>query len=144
MEFEQEGSSIYSPNAGNRDLKEETADTFTAGFVANPSFLPGFSLAVDYYDIQIKDAITSFTNQDILTQCYDSDMARDQNSFCADITRNAMTGQLSEVIQREMNLAGFNVAGIDVAARYRFGLDGLVGAPGRDRHQLQRHARTQI
>ena len=95
-----------------------------------PRVLPGLTVAVDYYNIKIKDAITSFNNEDILAQCYDNDVAPAQNPFCAEIARNPNTGQLAEVIQREFNLAGFEVEGIDAAVQYRTSLDG-IGLPGR-------------
>jgi len=56
--FEDENNG-YSPAAGNENLIEETADTFTVGFSIAPSWLEGFRLAVDYWDITIEDAITS-------------------------------------------------------------------------------------
>ena len=125
------GTSIYSPNAGNLNLKEETADTITLGLVANPRFLPGLTLSADYYRIELEDAISSYTNEDLLRLCYDSLTARADNAFCDDISRNASTGLISELIQREVNLVGLKVAGIDVAAQYRFSLIDLVGLPGR-------------
>jgi iron complex outermembrane receptor protein len=128
--FDQSGTSVFSPNAGNLALKEETADTFTLGAVVTPSFLKRFTLSVDYYDIRIKDAITAYGNQAILTQCYDSDLPASANPFCGDITRNPNNGQLSGVTQREFNLAGFKTSGIDVAAEYRFDFDG-IGIPGK-------------
>ncbi|MDQ8756271.1 TonB-dependent receptor [Sphingosinicella sp. LHD-64] len=127
--FAQVGTNLFSPNAGNPDLKEETADTFTLGAVFNPSFLPGFTLAVDYYDIRIRDAIDAYTNTDIQLQCYDTDVPQADNPFCADITRNPNNGQIVELIQRQVNLARFDTRGIDVAANYRFDLNGL-GVPG--------------
>jgi outer membrane receptor protein involved in Fe transport len=42
---------------GNAALKPEKADTLTFGAVLTPRFLPGFSLAVDYYKIKINQAI---------------------------------------------------------------------------------------
>lgn len=128
--FDQSGTSIYSPNAGNLELKEETANTFTVGTVITPTFLRRFTLSVDYYDIRIKDAITAYGNQDILSQCYNSDLPTSANPFCGDVTRNPNNGQLSGITQREFNLAGFRTAGLDVAAEYRFDLKD-IGIPGR-------------
>jgi outer membrane receptor protein involved in Fe transport len=48
---------------GNPDLTPETAKTFTAGIVLTPSFLPRFSLAVDYYETKLTNAITGITYQ---------------------------------------------------------------------------------
>lgn len=128
--YDQSGTSVYSPNAGNLELKEETANTFTAGAVFTPGFLKRFTLSVDYYNIRIKDAITAYGNQAILSQCYDSDLATSANPFCRDVTRNPNNGQLSGITQREFNLAGFSTAGLDVAAEYRFDLND-IGLPGK-------------
>lgn len=124
------GTSIYSPNAGNLTLKEETADTITLGLVAQPRFLPGLVVTVDYYNIKIDDAITSYNNEDLLRLCYDTTIARVDNPFCADIARNPNTGEISELIQREFNLAGFDTEGIDVSVQYAFDLEDSLGLPG--------------
>lgn len=129
--FTQAGNSLYSPNGGNLDLKEETADTLTLGAVFAPRFIPGLTLSVDYYDIRIKDAIDAYTNRDIQLQCYDTDVPRADNPFCADITRNPINGQIAELVQRQVNLARFDTRGIDVALNYRFRLDDALGIPGR-------------
>ncbi len=128
--FNQSGNSLYSPNGGNLNLKAETADTLTLGAVFNPRFIGGLSLSVDYYDISIKDAIDAYSNTDIQTQCYDTDVARAQNPFCADISRNALNGQITQLVQRQVNLAALDVSGIDVGFNYRFKLDS-IGIPGR-------------
>jgi len=112
----------YSPSAGNDDLFEETADTYTIGFVFSPAFLEGFRLAVDYYDITITDAITSVENSEILKQCYATSVTfGDPNPFCDDITRDG-EGQLIEVLQRQFNLNEQSTAGYDVAMDYTFQL----------------------
>lgn len=131
QEFTQVGGNLYSPNGGNLNLKEETADTFTVGAVLNPSFLKGVTLAVDYYDIRIKDAIDAYSNRDIQLQCYDTDTVQTGNPFCADITRNPNNGQIVELVQRQVNLASLDVSGIDVAFNWRFSLDDAIGIPGR-------------
>ena len=43
---------------GNPNLGEETSTSWTAGVVFNPSFLPGFGLSVDYFNIEVEDFIT--------------------------------------------------------------------------------------
>jgi len=129
--YTQAGNSLYSPNGGNLDLKEETADTLTLGAVFSPRFLRGFSLAVDYYDIRIRDAIDAYSNLDIQLQCYDTDVPQAENPFCADITRNRNNGQIVELVQRQVNLARFDTRGIDVALNYRFRLKDALGVPGR-------------
>ena len=114
----------YSPSAGNVDLFEETADTYTVGFSIAPAFLEGFQLAVDYYDITIDDAIISVENSEIMKQCYATSVTfGDPNPFCDDITRDS-EGQLIEILQRQFNLNQQSTSGYDVAMDYVFELGG--------------------
>ena len=48
---------------GNPDLGEESAETFTIGFVYTPAAIEGLSVTLDYFDITIEDAIDNFTAQ---------------------------------------------------------------------------------
>ncbi len=54
---------------GNPNLIPEEADTVTFGVVWTPENIPGLSLALDYYDIQIADTVGSLGFDDILQQC---------------------------------------------------------------------------
>ena len=54
---------------GNPNLVPEVADTKTLGVVVTPSGLPGFTAALDYYDIKLDDAIGALGADDILKQC---------------------------------------------------------------------------
>lgn len=56
---------------GNLNLDPEKADTWSLGVVYRPSFIPGFGLSVDYYDIKIKGAIASLSAQQIVDRCYE-------------------------------------------------------------------------
>lgn len=117
--FDDGDSSTQGPNAGNPNLKEETADTYTFGVVATPRFLPGLTLAVDYYRISIKDAITSIDTQDTVDLCYTAADYPD-NKFCDVITRNAANGEIIEVINYQENLNRERVEGIDASLFYKF------------------------
>ena len=48
---------------GNPLLKAEISDSWGVGLVTQPSFLPGFGAAVDYWDIDITDAITTLISK---------------------------------------------------------------------------------
>lgn len=128
-EFEDESRSKFSPNAGNQELVEESADTYTAGFVWQPSFVENLSIASDYYSIEIEDAINSFSNEEILRQCYTSEQNfGDQNFFCQQITRDG-DGQIVSLVQRQLNLDAVEVSGVDTTIRYNLELD-TIGLPG--------------
>ncbi len=54
---------------GNPGLEPETADTITAGIVWTPQGIPGLSVTLDYYNIEIEDTIGSLGADDIIQQC---------------------------------------------------------------------------
>ena len=121
-EFEDDNNG-YSPNVGNSDLFEETATTFTVGVTMASVFLEDFNLAVDYYDISIEDAITSFGNEEILEFCYDSSLDfGSENSFCNDVSRGP-DGQITGIMQRVYNQDEIRTSGVDIAAQYRLDLN---------------------
>lgn len=114
---------------GNPNLSEEKADSITFGVVLTPRFIPNLSVAVDYYDIEISDAINGFPAQDVVNSCYDAEALA--NPFCDLVTRqaNSQFGQISSTL---INVASFNTSGIEFDARYRLDLaDATSGAvPG--------------
>lgn len=110
-------------SSGNRDLSEETADTVTFGLVISPSFLPGFSLTVDYWDIVIDDAISSVSANDIVNGCYQGAMLND--SFCSLLGRNMdvtspQAGGFNFIRFTDINFAKLETDGIDLSAAYNF------------------------
>jgi len=107
---------------GNPDLEEEEADTITVGIVLTPRFLPDFTLAVDYWDIEIEDAINSFAAQAIVNNCFDADDI--DNPFCDQVTRQA-NGQFDEIQSTLINIAAFEASGIDFDATYFLDLEGV-------------------
>ncbi len=80
-------SGISGLNGSNPNLREETADSFTGGFILQPSMVPGLTLSVDYYNIKITNVIFALAPQTIINQCYDSPSGIN-NQYCAALTRN--------------------------------------------------------
>ncbi len=111
---------------GNPGLDPEEAETFTVGFVATPSFLPGFNASVDYYDIDITQAITTVGAGITMQLCY---LQGDQDA-CSRIVRN-QNGQLwvgtGNVIDTNTNIGGVHTSGVDISAAYGFDI-GALGA----------------
>ncbi|MFM7626066.1 MAG: TonB-dependent receptor plug domain-containing protein, partial [Gammaproteobacteria bacterium] len=104
-------------SGGNPDLEVETAETFTAGLVLAPSFLDGFSLTVDYWDVKIDDAIASVSANDILQGCFDSS-SYPNVPFCTQFSRRA-DGGLKTLDSGLLNFARLEAAGVDFAVNYR-------------------------
>lgn len=97
---------------GNPDLELEKGDTFTAGVVISPTFLPRFNLAIDYYDIKVKGAIDSLTGSAIANAC------KNQNLLCNLIVFNP-NGSINTVFSNFQNLSRLHAEGIEVVSDFR-------------------------
>jgi iron complex outermembrane recepter protein len=109
---------------GNPNLQPEIADTITAGVVLQPSFLPGAALTLDYFNIKLRDAVSSPSQADVIDGCFGQS---DPNfGFCQLIFRNPLTGGLSGdpgttrgPILQASNLGRIETDGFDLGASYR-------------------------
>ncbi len=107
-------SFVYGNIAGgNPDLEPEKADTTGIGAVYQPSWLPGFSTSVDYYDIKLKGAISSPATTFILQQCFEG-----VKFYCQFINRRA-DGTIDFIYQRPVNANVLSASGMDIEASYR-------------------------
>ena len=113
-----QNSSIQGTVSGNRNLREETARTWTAGLVLRPRFIPGLNLAFDWYDIKLKDAVNTPTANELVNLCYDQPSL--DNVYCDSISRSTVTGYVNEFALTPENVASFDTEGLDVAFNYRF------------------------
>lgn len=104
---------------GEPTLQPEEAETFTVGIVATPSFIPGLTVSVDYYDIEITKAISTVGSSVTMQLCY----LYDDMDACGLINRNG-NGQLwvgdGHVVDLNKNIGGIATSGVDIAATYRF------------------------
>lgn len=102
---------------GNPDLKPETSNSLTLGMVLQPRFLPGFDLTVDYWDIDIKNVITSFGFNNVLALCVD--LPSINNAFCPAITRDPDTNYAETVFAGTTNASRLYARGVDLGANYQ-------------------------
>ncbi|MEP2235629.1 MAG: TonB-dependent receptor [Alteripontixanthobacter sp.] len=109
---------------GNPNLQEETSESFTAGIVLQPSFIPGLTITADYFDIEIEDAITIISLGQSFDLCFNQ--VQDQNDTVCDPffafgpIRNA-AGQItvdSPPVLGGQNIATFGVSGVDLEMSY--------------------------
>ena len=110
-----QGLVAFNSGAGNAFLSPETALTKTAGFVYSPSFLPNFSLGLDWYNIKIENRITAIGAEYVANQCY---IFNDAN-FCSVIKRDPTTGQINSLARGNANLGEMETEGLDLAINYR-------------------------
>jgi outer membrane receptor protein involved in Fe transport len=106
-------------DGGNPDLKEEEGTSYTIGAVFIPSFLPGFALAVDYWNIEVENLIASLSAQTILNECYGSTTGIN-NPYCTTIRRDA-DGFFIEpfLVASGFNFARQETSGLDFDASYQ-------------------------
>lgn len=114
---------------GNPRLDPETSDAWTAGFVFTPQALPGLSVAIDYWQIEIEAAVQPLDVTTIVEKCVDS--ATIDNVFCPRVTRGLDSG-ITMVDYSIINVGKLSTDGVDLQAAYTFGLDALgLDLPGR-------------
>ncbi|MCB2015195.1 MAG: TonB-dependent receptor [Sphingobium sp.] len=113
---------------GNPNLQEEKGKTFTVGVTINPKSidaLRNLSLSIDYFNIDIEDAIVSTPRQYILDQCFQQGAP----AFCQFIVRRPVAsgpnnaGSLDEVNTGPSNSGGWKTKGIDVVLNYAHAFD---------------------
>jgi outer membrane receptor protein involved in Fe transport len=116
-------------SGSNPNLSAEKSDSYTYGVVYEPSFMRGFSISADYYNITVNDVIVSLAAQTIVNSCYDSPgltsplcgvFAR-QGVNGASGTQGELSGQIinNSLVSGPQNFARRKRRGLDIEAAYR-------------------------
>ena len=105
---------------GNPNLKPEIADTYTFGLVLTPTMVPNLTMTIDYFDIKIKNDITTYGANLIVDQC----VFNNNPQFCSMVHRDPGTGSLwytpfGYVDDPIENLGYQWTRGVDFSASYR-------------------------
>jgi outer membrane receptor protein involved in Fe transport len=117
---------VLAYSGGNPGLIEEKADTASFGIVFQSS--PGarfgdLQASIDYYSIDIRDAIDAILAETSVSRCYDvafNPTLSAANSYCRLFNRSAATGEITDVLQTAMNLGALETSGIDLQFDWRF------------------------
>jgi outer membrane receptor protein involved in Fe transport len=124
---------ITQLRSGNPALQPEIGRTTTFGLVVQPRWLRGFTVAIDYYDIDIKGAISTRTGTQINQDCEDGG---ETSPSCALLARpgpfsdRSAANQISRISLVPQNLAFTSTHGVDVEAGYRFPLSHIWDGTG--------------
>lgn len=113
---------LTSRVGGNLALLPETADTFTVGAVWTPEFggNSDLTVTVDWWRIELEDAIGTFGAQFTLDQCY----VQQDAASCALISRrNDADFTIRELIDVNVNVASQVGEGVDTEVRWNFDTD---------------------
>ncbi len=128
--FNYANQQVEGLSGGNPDLQEETADTITFGLVFRPQLANGdLSASIDWYDIEIEDAIDDVSAETFVDRCYDvayNPTLSTDNFYCAFFTRNTFNGEITDAAEVENNIGAIRTRGIDVQVDW-----GLDVGPGR-------------
>ena len=106
---------------GNPEVDPEQADTLTYGLVYQPSWLSGFALSVDWFDIDMQDAIGQLGAQEIVDQCFAGAAA-----ICDLITRDS-GGSVILIENVFINTDAARTRGLDIEASYDHGISVFGG-----------------
>jgi iron complex outermembrane receptor protein len=106
-------------SGGNPNLQEESADTFSLGFVVTP--MDDLNVSIDYFDIEIEDAVFGFgggTNN-VLQKCYDpeDELGGAGSAFC-DVVNRRPDGSIDFVEILSQNVGALKLTGFDMVADY--------------------------
>lgn len=105
---------------GNPNVEEETADSFTLGFVWQPEFIEGFSASVDYYDIELQDAIAITSRTTVTERCFNVAPGMFDPTCNGTVLRDLQMGRgaLVSVDSSSSNENDFNTSGVDFEVAY--------------------------
>ena len=113
----------------NESLKPEVAHTTTVGGVYRPSWLPEFSLSVDYYHINIGNAITNISGQNSTVQDI-CEASNGTSEYCSLIIRplafsdRSLANLVTSFITQPRNAQSVITDGVDIESNYSVPLFG--------------------
>lgn len=105
----------------NSNLAPEVANTFTAGFVFKPHFIPGLSMSLDYFDIHVSNVIYQIQGKDSIPVCTASGGT---SPVCALAVRpisytSTVAGNYPTLLYNQyLNIAGLKTYGYDFELNY--------------------------
>ena len=122
--------------SGNLTLTPEKADTYNIGVVFNApdsgGLLSDFSASADYYNINIKNVISTVPGLTVLSKCYNLDGTNPtysaSNLYCSLIRRDA-NGLLLNVATPYQNLGSLKTDGIELQVHWA--VPAPFGKPGK-------------
>lgn len=133
--YQQQSTQVDILGGGNRDLKEETSDSYTAGLVWSPrvnaKMMRTFQLSLDWYKIELTDVVGTLTVPTIVGACFNTEGTNptfsNDNFYCGLFNRLA-SGNITTVQTNQVNLASWETSGVDLQVDYGFDLAD-VGLP---------------
>lgn len=112
--YAQSNTQIRITQVSDPNLQPEESESKTVGFVYNPNWLEGAELTLDWYEIDVENAIARIGAQRILDECAENPAS----SLCSRIDRD-VNGNVVDLRNGLENLSTYNVSGVDAYVAYR-------------------------
>jgi iron complex outermembrane receptor protein len=101
---------------GNPNLQPETSRSRGIGMIYTPQQLTGLDLSLDWYHIEVRNAIGDPGAQAVVDDCY----VRNSDAACAYIVRDPVVGTLFQVTDLIQNIrGGIETEGYDLTLNWR-------------------------
>ncbi len=101
-------------------LQAETSDSKTIGLIWQPQFAD-LSVSVDYFDIEINDAVDQLGGAQIIASCYESNFGfaySNSEPLCDLFDRSGINMSIDNVMNSFINIAQQRNRGYDISAQY--------------------------
>ena len=121
---------------GNANLRPEVADSWTVGMVFTPTFIDRLQASIDYYEVDISDAIDSIEPQDVADLCYLQSIQEQCDAI------STLPGGLLQIKLQPFNFSRQLARGLDFNLAYMLpvrigGLDGDLTFRGSATHYIE-------
>ena len=104
---------------GNASLIAETSDGWSVGLVWSPAFADnagwteGLTVSIDFYDLEIEDAVQGLNPGTVIDACVDT-----LNAFFCDNVSRTSAGRINLVDNQLQNIGLIESSGFDIAVNY--------------------------
>jgi len=110
---------------GNPNLTPEESDTISFGGIWSPAFIDGLVVSIDWFNIEVTDAISNRGQEFTLDQC----LATGDAFWCSNVTRAQGSGSLwlgtqGFITDTNVNIGLFEREGIDLQVGYNLPIGG--------------------
>ena len=112
--YDQQNTQIRTLVGGNTQLGPENSVSKTLGFVYSPGYVEGLDISLDWWEINVKNAIFTQDPQTILDSCY-----RNGAAPACSLIRRAADGQISNLLATPANIGTIFNEGYDLTVGYR-------------------------
>lgn len=110
---------LNATSAGNANLDAETSDAWTFGIVYSPNWvedvkwIDGLTASIDFYDLEIDDAVQGSSPGDVIDACVNTLSAE----FCDSVPRTS-SSRIGLINNQLKNIGTIETSGYDIAVNY--------------------------